>query len=425
VSATFARRARAALALAKRRHLARDVVVAHGADAIPEDMSFLDWVEGLARDGLKMDGQLFDLSSRPALRAIYAAVPTTKADGYDQLFTVMKGAQTGATVLTFLLQLYLVLKYEPLKAAAYYPDRGLAAYVSSSRFMPVVRSVPVAHRALLAANGGAEGNVLTRQIGASEVLFLWTSGSSATESFPLGCVVADEVQNMLDDDIERIRERMSASDVRFFFACSTAKWPGADIDLLFQRGDQRRFHTDCACDDGVILDDAFPECIQFNDGRWPEAPRDYVYYQVPLIRTHGAAFEGRRRTRPSGAATSRRFRSPGLGILLPRLRHPHRRPAAGAVGEAQPVQPARQLPLAANPEPHGVPAGDGGELPRRHRPAELLEPEAGPPLDGPVAGADHPGDLRAPGGGGPPGRRGVEDPRLRYRHGCRSDGRIY
>jgi len=117
------------------------------------------------------------------------------------------------------------------KVAAYYPDRGLAAYVSSIRFMPVVRSVPVAHRALLAANGGAEGNVLTRQIGGSEVLFLWTSGSSATESFPLGCVVADEVQNMLDDDIERIRERMSASDVRFFFACSTAKWPGADIDL--------------------------------------------------------------------------------------------------------------------------------------------------------------------------------------------------
>jgi hypothetical protein len=47
---------------------------------------------------------------------------------------------------------------------------------------------------------------------------------------------------------------------------------------------------------------------------WPEARLNKALYQVPLIRTHGATFEGRRRTRPTGAATSHRFRSAGLGI---------------------------------------------------------------------------------------------------------------
>ncbi|MBI1207413.1 MAG: hypothetical protein GC191_09000 [Azospirillum sp.] len=250
-----------------------------GADptGIPRDMTFVEWVEGLGRHGLEVDGHPFTLADRPALRAIYTAIPTTKEEGYNRSLAIMKGAQTGLTVLTFLLQLYFALKHTPLKVGVYYPDRSLASYVSSSRFMPVLRTVPLAYRALLEANDGKEGNVLTRQLGKSEVLFLWTSGSSFTESFPLGVVIADEVQGMLVDDIERIKERMSASDVRFFFACSTAKWPGADIDFLYKQGDQRQFHTECGCGDGVVLDECFPDCIKYNDGKFVGAPLDFIY----------------------------------------------------------------------------------------------------------------------------------------------------
>lgn len=247
-------------------------------------MTFLDWCEDLGQRGLEVDGHPFNLANRPALRAIYEAIPTTKAEGYGRSFAIMKGAQTGLTVLTFLLQIYLALKHTPMKVGIYYPDRALASYVSSSRFLPVVRSIPAAHKALTEASGGNEGNVLTRRLGKSEVLFLWTSGSAATESFPLGAIVADEVQNMLVDDIERIRERMSASDVRFFFACSTAKWPGADIDFLFQKGDQRRFHTRCACPGGVLLDETFPHCLELNEGQHPGAPLDWVY-ACPVCKT--------------------------------------------------------------------------------------------------------------------------------------------
>jgi hypothetical protein len=276
--ATNNARAAAALALLRKRTNTAEALAARGCRIDP-NTTFLEWVEELGANGLLVDGHPFDLESRPALREIYEAVPNTKAAGYNRMFAIMKGAQTGATVMTFLLQLFMCLKYEPLKVGTYYPHAKLATYVSNSRFMPVVRSVPVAYQALREVNKGTEGNVLNRMLGSSEVLFLWTSGSSVTESFPLGAIVADEVQNMTDEEIERIRERMSASDVRFFFACSTAKWPGADIDLLYSKGDQRRFHTNCRCDDGVILDDTFPECVQFNAGEWDAygAPRDYVY----------------------------------------------------------------------------------------------------------------------------------------------------
>lgn len=280
-------RAKALLLLREREAVAKAAIDAGGDRPIAPDVTFLDWVEELGRNGMKVDGQPFRLDNRPALREIYAAIPATKEAGYNKIFAIIKGAQTGATVMTFLMQLYLCLKYMPLKVGTYYPDMKLAAYVSGSRFMPVVRSVPVAYEQMLKANSGSEGNVMTRTLGSSEVLFLYTSGSSITESFPLGAIVADEVQNMNDADISRIRERMSASDVRFFFACSTANGIGTDIDALYQKGNQHRFHTQCRCDDGVILDEVFPECIEFNSGQLDEqgAPRGYVY-TCPKCRTY-------------------------------------------------------------------------------------------------------------------------------------------
>lgn len=255
-------------------------------DIVPDGLGFLEWCEELAENGLEVDGHPFNLKNRHALKAIYDAVPSTKEEGYNKSMVVMKGAQTGLTVLSFLLQIYIAAKYTPVKVGIYYPDRSLAGYVSSSRFMPVVRSIPIVHKALLDASGGKEGNVLTRQIGKSEIIFLWTSGSSATESFPLGAIIADEVQNMMVDDIERIKERMSASDIRFFFALSTAKWPDSDIDYWYKRGTKQRFHTNCECSGGIILDEFFPACIRFNVDEFKQAPKNTYVYACPHCETY-------------------------------------------------------------------------------------------------------------------------------------------
>lgn len=273
----------AALALIKRIDALRQQVsfmatLSKDVDpVIAPDMRFIDWIEAQTASGLKVDGNPFDLSNRSALRAIYEAIPSTKAEGYGKTFIVMKGAQTGLSVMTFLLQIFLALKYRATKIGAYYPDRSLAAYVSSNRFLPVVRSIPDAYKAMIAAEGGKEGNVMTRHIGESEVIFLWTSGGAQSESYPFSSVFWDEVQLMKISDMEKTRERMSASDVRFAVGVSTAYWPDADIDYWYRRGSQFRFHTRCACDDGVVLDEVFPECIALNEGQYPDAPLDYVY----------------------------------------------------------------------------------------------------------------------------------------------------
>lgn len=247
------------------------------AEGLPPDMRFIDWVDDQAKKGLKVDGHPFDLSKRAALRAIYEAFPATKEEGYGRTFIIMKGAQTGLSVMSFLWLIFLSLKYPSVKVGAYYPDRLLAAYVSSNRFLPIVRSVPEAHEAMLEAEGGQEGNILTRHIGPSEVIFLWTSGGAHSESYPLGAIVADEVQLFSVSDMDRIRERMSASDIRFTLGVSTAFYPDADIDWWYRRGTQNRFHTSCKCPGGVVLDEVFPECIALNEGQYPDAPLDYVY----------------------------------------------------------------------------------------------------------------------------------------------------
>lgn len=258
------------------------------AERIPEGQSFLEWVDELIAAGLKVDGRPFTFDGRGALRALYAAVPYETADLYRHSMTVMKGAQTGLTVMSMLLQIYIALRHYPAKVGVYYPDMKLAAYVSSNRFMPILRGVPAAYRLLTqqAGKSRGEGNVLTRSLGESEVLFLWVSGSSITESFPLDVVVYDESQNMLVDDIEKTKERMSASAVRWWFMCSTAKWPDADVDYFYRRGTRHQFRTRCGCDGGIILDESFPECIVYNTGQVEAAPVDDYVYVCPHCKTY-------------------------------------------------------------------------------------------------------------------------------------------
>lgn len=105
----------AALALIKRIDALRQQVsfmatLSKDVDpVIAPDMRFIDWIEAQTASGLKVDGNPFDLSNRSALRAIYEAIPSTKAEGYGKTFIVMKGAQTGLSVMTFLLQVFLAL----------------------------------------------------------------------------------------------------------------------------------------------------------------------------------------------------------------------------------------------------------------------------------------------------------------------------
>lgn len=242
-------------------------------------LSFYEWALELERDGILVDGAPFTFRGREALRQIYQLVSDIAEDPYDTTLTVMKGAQTGVTVLLFLLCAYLTIRNPGIKIGTYYPDRTFALDISANRFLPIVRGIKSVYLRLLEANAGQEGNVLTRQIGKSFVRFLWTSGGIATESTPLDVVQFDEVQNMTPPDIEKTKERASNSKFRLFLLCSTAKNPGEDIDFFFRRGCQFRFHTECGCADGIVLDQAFPACVEVH-------PETLEYqYRCPECRT--------------------------------------------------------------------------------------------------------------------------------------------
>ena len=244
--------------------------------------TFIEWCEELGRAGLKIDGKPFTLKDRPALVPLYQAIPSTRAEARHKTIVLQKGSQLGATVWEILADLYMASRWEPITVGMFLPDQATASYKSENRFMRLLRTIPRLHRRLItrgAKAGANEGNILTRVMGESTFLFLWVTGRVSTESRPMDAVTLDEVQEMTLEQIDKTRERMSASDIRFSLMLSTANWPEADINFWFLRGTQNIWHTECPrCRAETDLSEHFPACVQYNDGTWPDAPHnDYLY----------------------------------------------------------------------------------------------------------------------------------------------------
>lgn len=235
---------------------------------------FTDWCERLEAEGLKVDGIPFTLSDRPSMRFIYDLIPSTREEAFEQVDVIMKCTQVGFTVMEMLAAIYMALRFAPAKVGMFMPSQSLASGKSSERFMPIARTVPAVHRLMTekhASGGrGGEGNVLIRNLGTSKFHFLWTSGKTATESFPMDVISFDEVQEMLISDMEKVVERLSASKLKYTLMGSTANWPDSDIHWWYKKGTQHQFHTECPnCGLGQVLDEHFPQCIQFD----PEAKK--------------------------------------------------------------------------------------------------------------------------------------------------------
>lgn len=231
------------------------------AELIPAGMGFRAWCEYLADRGLKVDGRPFRLDNRPAMAWIYDQIPSTPQEAFRRTLVLQKCAQVGFTVMEMLACIYMGLKFQPATIGMFLPDMALAGIKSSERFLPIVRTIPE----LVPLMGDGEGNVRTRRIGGAMFVFSWTTGRATTESLPMEVLSLDEVQEMTLEQMEKVRERLSASEVRFTLMGSTANWPDADINHWYKRGSQHRFHTECpSCLAKRPLDDTFPHCIKFD-----------------------------------------------------------------------------------------------------------------------------------------------------------------
>lgn len=247
-----------------------------GKDAIPEAMTFRQWCEDLAAKGMKIDGKPFSLDNRPALIPIYDAIPTTIEEARDRIIVIQKATQLGLTVWEILAHVYMALKFGPCTIGMFMPDQSTAAFKSEHRFMRIIRSVPALLKKLIFRADGegkdtriGEGNILTRVMGESIFLFLWTTGKVTTESRPMDIVGLDEVQEMDLAHIDKVMARMGDSDIRFALLLSTANMPDLDINYWYQHGSQEVWHTEC------------PHCAALSDLSDPAGvfPAKSILYQ--------------------------------------------------------------------------------------------------------------------------------------------------
>ena len=276
-------RARAELEL-RRRRLDRT-----GVEAIPAGMTFRQWCESLAERGMKVDGKPFNLDNRAALVPLYDEIPTTREEAAGKIIVIMKATQLGLTIWEILANLYMAIKFCPATIGMFMPTRDSAIHKSEHRFMRIVRSDKLLYARLTTGRTVAgdakrigEGNVLTRRVGDSLLVFLWTTGKVTTESIPMDIVSLDEVQEMTLAEIEKVMKRTGDSDIQFTLLLSTSNMPDSDIDFWYTLGNQLVWHSECphclALSDLSDPAGIFPDkSIAYNSGQIEGAPLDYVW----------------------------------------------------------------------------------------------------------------------------------------------------
>jgi hypothetical protein len=222
---------------------------------------------------LTIDNRLFDWGPQG-----YMHLVDLFEDEHDSL-VLMAGAQTGKTARLLVKLLRSGIVHWGALFGYYFPDYHLPKAFSRERFGPFVRSnetlAPWLGRDAMKRRGSDA--VLTRKYGASTFFFLSTGGKSATEGLPMKGVFFDEVRRMEKSDVSRAEERYSAQKDPIDVKVSTAFLPNQDIHMYFMRGDQRYFHSDCKCADGVVLSLTFPNCIADMAGTSSEFQRKVAH----------------------------------------------------------------------------------------------------------------------------------------------------
>jgi hypothetical protein len=224
----------------------------------------------------QIDRHAFDWAHHQYLWPLYEAfcVDPQANNGID--IVLIKGAQIGASVWAMLGMIFLSVKFPGRKLGYFLPDQSMSYLFSGDRFKPMVQSNPVIGQMLGDQHDGTD-NMRLRMIGQSSVFFSYMGGTTSTESLPLLGIYFDEVRRMSMTDVSLAEQRISHSEYPVNVKLSTAGYPGTDIDYYYSLTDQREWHTDCQCRDGVLLAELWPDCLGFAG--------DEVFYRCPRCNT--------------------------------------------------------------------------------------------------------------------------------------------
>jgi len=213
-------------------------------------------------------GEPVDFVKYAHLKAIY--------EDAARIQVYMAGAQSGKTLLLMWLLVWHAIKRWGGHIGAYYPDDRTAGK-NSDRFEMFVKSIDRFRPLIGKGDETRRGkdNISMRSLGPSTLYFQSVAGKSTTESTPMSVVLFDELRSMDYRLVRRAEERMSGQDIltRAMVKASTAQLPNSNIHAAFIMGDQRFFHTDCKCPNGVVLSQVFPDCVVDLNSATPELRR--------------------------------------------------------------------------------------------------------------------------------------------------------
>ena len=252
------------------------------SSAITQAAKTLPFWQWALKAKLWIDREPFSYDSFAHLEPIYKAIPYDEDELRNFQMTIMKAAQMGGTVVFILFDIYLALRFT-CNIGYYFPDQTTALDFSKIRFLSMVRSNPDLFSLMHDYRGYQdEGSMSVRKLGSSALLFLWTGMNITstsqrvtmrTESMPLDALTFDEVQAITRSQLEKTQERVSASHLKIITKVSTPRWPSGDIHEWFLSTDQRFWHSDCRCPDGIVLSEEWPNSIGESDGR--------IFYRCP------------------------------------------------------------------------------------------------------------------------------------------------
>lgn len=305
-------------------------------------LPFYDWVKG---GNFYIDREPCDFELWRVLGLVYEMFPRTP-EGWRRFdFSGMKPAQNGFTVLALFGGTYLASGGHG-NVGYYLPTADLAWEISDTRFVPLIRSNPELHRLLGSHEDTGkqqradEGSKGLRRFGDHHIFFTYLGGVVSTESRPLDALFYDEVQEMRLADMQKADERLGASELRVKVRVSTANIEGADIAHHYEESDQRAFHNECGCEDGVVLADCWhpdtgPSCIDVlkPTNLNPSLPRNQAFYVCPTCSTvlgTGGAWRNKETNRIEGDLRVYQgdFRihapehAPRIGVTYPQMLSP-------------------------------------------------------------------------------------------------------
>ena len=207
-----------------------------------------------ALNKFKVDHRKFTFGGRKYLKDIYLST--------NPFCNVRKCTQVGLTIWMVLKVLHklryseYVGRCEPKKAGFYFPVHDSVAKFSKDRLQPLVDNIPEFAEVMR-----SQGSIELKQLGDSSLYMSYMGGTASKDSTPLDIICLDETRLMDVAEINQVEERLSGCPDPEMYKISTAGLPNDAIDKAFLQGNQKFWHTNCKCSDGVILSDVFPECV--------------------------------------------------------------------------------------------------------------------------------------------------------------------